>query len=156
MDLFSEAEKLDEHITMRAACSCGAQDGVIRPRGAQDCVFCVECDKFQYNAPRAETGKPVRHVKNRDALKPKRRAKILLRANGHCELCGSTGELHVGHLLSVDDGRRQGFKDEDLDSPENTCAMCDTCNLGLGKETVPLRFAIAIVMARLNRARSDT
>jgi hypothetical protein len=141
---------------LRDPCSaCGGMDGKIVERGAQDCVYCAGCERFQYNAPRAETGKPVRHVKTREQISPSQRARILIvRANGRCELCGTDKrELHVAHLLSVEEGRRQGFTDDELNDDENLCAMCDACNLGLGKNPVPLRLAVALQMARIRRVR---
>jgi 5-methylcytosine-specific restriction endonuclease McrA len=136
---------------MRKPCSCGNADGVIRPTGGQDCVYCAACSRFQYNAPRTETGREKRSVSTvHSALKPKRRAQVLLRANGACELCHTSGaELHVGHLLSVDDALKSGLTDEEINSLDNLCAMCAECNLGLGKETVPLRLAVSMVMARV-------
>lgn len=147
--LFSD----DSGFTMRDACSsCGHAMGRIVERGAQDCVYCLGCDRWCYNAPRVETGKAVRSVKTvHSALKPKRRAEILMRACRRCELCGRTsadGELHVGHLLSVADGLSQGLTEDIINSPENLCALCDACNLGMGKQTIPLRLAAAILRAR--------
>jgi hypothetical protein len=134
---------------LRSPCHrCGCESGCIVERGAQDCVYCSGCGTFCYNAPRAETGKEVRHVKTQEAIKPKTRMRILLRANGHCEICGSDRDLHVGHLLSIDAGRRMGLSDDELNGDECLAAMCSACNLGLGSEPVPLRLAVRIVMAR--------
>lgn len=145
---------MSELFQLRKPChKCEGTDGVIREKGSQDCVYCSKCDAWQYNAPRAETGKPVRHIKTRDVLPPKQRARILIvRANGRCEICGSGGRvdqpLHVGHLISVDAGRSMGLSDDDLNSDENLAAMCAVCNLGLGSEPVTLRLATRILMAR--------
>lgn len=138
---------------LRAPCpSCRGVHGEIRSRGGQDCVFCRSCNRFQYNAPRVETGRAVRSVQTvHEAIKPKLRAQVLERATGRCELCGARTDLHVGHLLSVEAGLAQGLTETDLNSTENLCAMCPECNLGLGKQPVPLRLAVAIVMARLKR-----
>lgn len=138
---------------LRKPCSgCDSTSGYIESKGTQDVVRCSSCERFQYNAPRTETGKRKRSVSTvHAAIKPKIRARILLRANGHCELCGASGELHVGHLLSVKRGLAEGMTEAELNSDENLCAMCPECNLGLGKEPVPIRFAVAILMARLRR-----
>jgi len=141
---------------LREACRyCGGTQGRIEEKGYQDCVYCLGCDRFQYNAPRCETGKPVRHVKTREQISPSQRARILIvRANGRCEICGTDKrELHVAHLLSIDAGREQGMSDDELNDDENLCAMCDACNLGLGKNPVPLRLAVAIQMARIRLVR---
>ena len=138
---------------MRKPCGkCGSTSGRIEPKGAQDCVYC-DCGAFQYNAPREETGKPVRSVnRKREPFKPSVRAAVLMRASGRCELCGAKpgpeGEIHVGHLLSIDDGLRAGIAEAVLNDVENLAAMCDQCNLGIGATTVPLRLAIAMVLAR--------
>ena len=149
----------DAPYTMRAPCrKCGTTAGRIEERGAQDCVWCAtpECNTFQYNAPRVETGKKVRSTRTvHEGITAKVRARVLTRANRHCELCGKSAEvspLQVGHLLSVDSGVTLGFTELQLNDEENLCAMCDECNLGLGKEPVPLRFVVALLMARLRRA----
>lgn len=141
---------------LRKPClACGSSIGEIRPSGCQDCVFC-SCGKFQYNAPRVETGRAVRSVQTvHEAIKPNQRARILERATGRCEMCGVRRDLHVGHLISVEEGLKQGLTEDSLNSPENLCAMCQECNLGLGKQPVPLRLAVAIVMARLKDRRPE-
>jgi hypothetical protein len=140
---------------MRKACACGSEYGEIRDRGAQDCVFCV-CGKFQYNAPRTETGKQVRTVSTvHSCIKPKLRARVLMRATGRCELCGKqpgdNASLHVGHLLSVKAAMDAGLSDAEINDDSNLAAMCDECNLGLGQEPVPLRLAVALVLSRARR-----
>jgi hypothetical protein len=147
----SAAPEIKRH-PLRSPCSrCGGTEGRIEEKGAQDCVYCLGCDRHQYNAPRAETGKPVRHIKTREGISPSQRARILIvRANARCELCGTNArELHVAHLLSVDAGKAQGFTEDELNDDENLCAMCDACNLGMGKNPVPLRLVVAIQMARI-------
>ena len=140
---------------LRKPCAgCGASFGRILERGAQDTVRCASCDRWQYNAPRTETGKAVRTVKTtHDAITSKTRARVLMRATGKCELClcrpEDTSSLHVGHIVSVKNGHDFGLSDDEINSAENLAAMCDQCNLGIGKDTIPLRLAIAIQMARL-------
>lgn len=147
-------------ITMRAQCKCGSSRGYIETRNGQDCVFCWECRRWQYNAPKVETGRAVRTVSTvHAAISPKLRASILMRATGRCELCGAspTAEhpLHVGHLIAVKHALSQGLTDLEINDPENMAAMCDECNLGVGCDVVPLRLAVAIVLARL-KVRSET
>lgn len=134
---------------------CLSEVGRIIERGYQDCVYCAGCEAFQYNAPRAETGKPVRNVKTREGISPSQRARILvIRANSRCETCGTSDrELHVAHLLSLDAGLAQGFTEDELNDDENLCAMCDACNLGMGKNPVPLRLMVALLMARVRRVK---
>lgn len=142
-----------EH-TLRQPCkNCAATIGYIKTAGGQDVVRCTVCDTYQYNAPRVETGRAVRTVGTIHAnIKPGQRSRILLRATGHCELCGKgpTDEhpLTVGHLLSVREGIELGMTELELNDDENLAAMCDECNAGIGRETVPLRLCFAIIKAR--------
>ncbi|GHE33363.1 hypothetical protein GCM10017673_40380 [Streptosporangium violaceochromogenes] len=39
---------------LREPCACGSTAGRIENRNGQNCVFCVKCDDYQYNAPRTE------------------------------------------------------------------------------------------------------
>jgi hypothetical protein len=148
---------MDEPFKLRKPCfECGSETGIIRTRNGQDCAYCSVCDKYQkYNVPKTESGRKPRTVSNvHSAIKPKQRARILLRATGKCELCGyrpddPTRCLHVGHIISVNVGMAQGLTDRELNDDENLMALCDECNLGLGQEVIPLRLAVAIVLARL-------
>ena len=140
-------------ITMRKACQCGESRGNIQTRSGQDCVYCL-CGKYQYNAPKTETGRAVRTVQTTHSLiKPSQRSRIIDRANSRCERCGkhamqsSTG-LHVGHILSVAEGQANNLADDVINSDENLIAECDECNLGHGKGCLPVRFIVALLMAR--------
>jgi 5-methylcytosine-specific restriction endonuclease McrA len=140
-------------IVMREPCrGCGCPDGYITETGAQDVVRCADCNRFCYNAPRTETGKKVRTVQTvHEAIKPKLRARVIERATGRCELCGkgaAEGPLHVGHLVSVEQGLTNGLTELELNNEENLAAMCAECNLGQGKQTISLRTAIVILMSR--------
>lgn len=137
---------------LRKPCACGTETGYIRERTGQQCVYCSFCHRFQYNAPKRETGLPQRSVSDRPELKPARRARILERDNGSCVGCHRSDViLHVGHLLSVEDGRKLGASDEEVWSDENLAAMCEECNLGFGKRTVSLRLVYRILQARTAR-----
>lgn len=112
-------------------------------------VRCSFCKQYQYCAPRTETGREVRTVSTTHRLiKPNQRARILERATGRCELCGSGRDLHVGHLLSVADGHEHGLSDDEINSDDNLSAMCAECNLGLGRASVPPRLLVALVVRR--------
>lgn len=141
-----------EPITMRAPCryGCGDTTGYIVTKNGQDCVYCSACNRHQYNAPKTETGRAPRTVTTvHNGIKPSLRARIIERATGKCEMCGSRKNLHVGHLISVDAGIQWGMTDGEINSTENLICICDECNLGIGNEPVPLRFAVAMVMTRL-------
>ena len=142
-------------IDMREPCTCGCSTGEIEVKSGQDVVRCSDCGAWCYNRPKAESGKATRSVSTRSDIKPKKRAKVLLRANNACEVCRRTGViLHVGHVVSVAEGRKVGLSDVELNSAENLIAMCEECNLGLGKETIPIKNYVAILMARFKEADS--
>jgi hypothetical protein len=153
------ARRLDadvgEPYVMRSPCpKCGNTGGRIEERGSQDVVRCIACDAYCYCAPKAETGKPQRHVRSREAISPKQRARIIVvRANARCEICGKAHTalepLHVSHMVSLDSGHEMGLTDDELNTDENLAAMCAECNQGLGAEPVPLRLMVRLVMARL-------
>jgi hypothetical protein len=48
---------------------------------------------------------------------------------------------------------RQGLTEIEINDDENLAALCEECNLGLGDETVPLRLAIAMVLARVRNRK---
>lgn len=146
---------------MRSPCQrCQNLEGRIEEKGGQDCVYCNRCGKHCYNAPRTETGRAARTVTTvHNGIKPQQRTRILLRSTSHCELCGKSAvdaNLHVGHLLSVKDGIRQGLTEMELNHDDNLAAMCDECNLGLGEQTVPLRLVVAIVLARARNVKRES
>jgi hypothetical protein len=141
---------------MRAPCAkCGGVDGRVTERGAQDVVRCANCDKFQYNAPRTETGKAIRSVTTvHNGVKPRDRAIAIMRANCKCETCGKSAfspsaELHVGHMVSVKCGMEMGLSDSEINDEENLIAMCSECNLGLGDEPIPVRLLFNVLVARI-------
>jgi hypothetical protein len=133
---------------------CQGRSGIIRTSGGQDTVWCSVCNRFLYNAPRVETGRAVRTVTTvHNGIKPKQRARIILRDGGRCFLCGALpgleGGLQVGHCVSVERGLELGMTEVELNDDENLVAMCAECNLGLGSEPVPVRFVLRALMVRL-------
>lgn len=152
-DLFASDEP---PFRMSRECkACGGTEGRIAPTNGQNVVYCLGCGAYVYSAGKVETGQRIRSVSTvHAAITPKKRARVLERATGRCELCGRSGDgtvLHVGHLLSVARGIDQGLTEIELNDEENLCAMCEECNLGIGRDVVPLRLVIAISMARLRR-----
>lgn len=114
----------------------------------QDCVFCLACGLFQYNAPRVETGKVPITVQTARTISPSQRARIIFRDSARCVFCPSKENLQVGHLLSLEAGLAQGLSPAELNDDENLATMCGECNLGIGKNPVPIRLVIGILMAR--------
>lgn len=149
-----------EALLMRNPCPrCDHRTGRIETRNGQDCVFCQQCGAFQYNAPKTETGRAERTVTTvHNGIKPKQRARVLFRANGACEVCGAIPgpdvQLHVGHVISVNDGLRHGYAEADLNNDENLIASCGECNLGMGSETMPIRMFMRILWVRTRRAKT--
>ncbi len=148
-------------MQLRKLCKCGYGMGYIKTKSGQDCVYCDDCNQFQYNAPRTETGRKERSISTmHEAIKPRQRSRIIDRANGRCERCGKPAEstttgLHVGHVLSVADGHRNGLADIEINSDENLLAECDECNLGHGKEPLPVRLLIGLLRSRLSGVEVD-
>jgi 5-methylcytosine-specific restriction endonuclease McrA len=137
---------------MRAPCRfCGVLDGELRPTNGQNCVYCAGCGKLAYNAPKSETGEPQRSVSTRPDIKPGQRARILMRDLARCVLCGATGNLHVGHVLSVDEGRKQGATDAELFDDKNLACLCEECNLGLGRASFDPLIWLRLLRARIGR-----
>ena len=138
-------------IPMRAACrGCSCDLGVVREVSGQDTVRCSACDRFAYNAPRVETGRAQRSVTTvHNGIKPKQRSRILERASKRCEVCGNAGNLHVGHILSVDAGLAYGVTEELLNDDENLICQCEECNLGQGATPMSLRLAVVILRCRV-------
>lgn len=133
---------------------CGCNDGIIVTVNGQDTVRCQSCNRGLYNAPKTETGRAVRCTSTvHAAITSKQRSRIIDRANRRCERCGkpaaaSITGLHVGHILSVDDGIKHGLPDDVINSDENLIAECDECNGGHSKGALPVRLFIALLMSR--------
>lgn len=144
-------EPIPDDYEMRDPCpSCGCRNGYVITKNGQDTVRCAACDRFCYCAPKTETGRIARTVSTvHNGIKPKQRARLILRANGRCEMCGARGDLHIGHVLSVAEGLEQGLTERELNDDENLTACCAECNLGLGRQPMPTRLLAVILRARL-------
>ena len=148
----------------RAPCPrCTTTDALLLARGNQAVVRCASCHRHLYNAPKTETGARRRTVKTlRTTIRPAQQARILNRDRGRCVLCGSTEDLTIGHLLSLEDGARLGATEFELNSDANLAAMCEACNLGLlhsAKSITPRTFAVLVwrlVQAELDRGIPPT
>lgn len=138
-------------ILLRIACQhCGGTGGMVSVVNGQNVVRCGDCSRFQYNAPKTETGEKPRTIESAHAgIKPSVRMRILERATGRCEICGSDKNLHVGHLVSVQDGMDLGLSDRELNSDANLAAMCEACNLGLGSLSITPRLYVALLRRRM-------
>ena len=147
----------DRVFVMRTPCpACAYPSGKIIERNGQDTVRCLNCNRHCYNAPRTETGRAQRSITTvHNGIKPQQRARVLERDRYTC-LCGQKkGNLHVGHILSVEAGLRYGVTDEMLNDDENLVTQCEECNLGQGELPMSLPLAIAILRARIAWKRAQ-
>lgn len=159
-------DQSEGHYRLRAACRCGSTDGVITTVNGQDTVRCAQCARFCYNAPRSETGRPRRTHRSRAEISPSQRHRIFARDKRTCFVDGwREGEMHIGHIISVFDGRLQGMTDAELFHDDNLVVLCAQCNSGQGRKTmslplvvaalraagreVPIQFLVAILRARI-------
>lgn len=160
MALFDSAPSA---FPLRAPCPCGSVEGRIEEVGGQDTVRCAECNLFQYNAPRTETGRRVRSISERPNLKPAQRARIIERDNGVCTVClQGNRPITIAHLISVAEGRRSGEHfgipeaetERMLFSDDNLCVMCEECNAGLGSRSVSPRLQFRLLLIQQTRKES--
>lgn len=127
-------------------------DGFVVETNGQDVVRCVRCNRAVYNAPRVETGRAERTVTTvHNGIKPGQRARVLMR-DGRCRLCGSTENLHVGHVIPVVVGLEQGLTEVELNNDENLITLCAECNLGMSDAPPPLWIVVPLLRARLRGA----
>lgn len=139
-------------LTMRQCCpDCGEAAGILVATNGQNVVRCVTCDRFCYNAPKAETGEAARSV-SRTWLKPSQKYRILSRDGFRCRFCGIDLQVsghHIDHMVSVKDCMAAGMIELDFNSDDNLIALCEECNLGKGSDSLhPRLLAIALRCAR--------
>jgi hypothetical protein len=143
---------MSESYTMSKPCvRCGSTDGALTEAGPHWKLTCLDCGAYQRFISKAELGLSVRSLSDRPDIKPKKRARILDRDNGRCVICGRDDELHIGHILSVDEGRALGWADEQINDDENLAALCALCNAGYGSLSINPRLAAALIQARIQR-----
>lgn len=137
------AKQTRRHTPRQPCRSCGSDDAYLKREGIHEGVYCAKCGTHNYWAPGTETGRKPRTVANlRNKIPARQRARILDRDNARCVLCGcDRGPLHVGHLLSVEDGIALGVGNELLYDDANLAAMCETCNLGLPSSVTARTYA---------------
>jgi 5-methylcytosine-specific restriction endonuclease McrA len=93
----------------------------------------------------------VRSLQTRPNIKPRQRARIIERDGGRCFICGERDRLDAGHLISIYEGRKQGFTEAELMDDENLMAMCARCNSGFGRRSLSPRWVAAALRAHLLR-----
>lgn len=143
---------MSQPYTMTDPCTdCGSRDGDLVESGPHWKLSCATCGRYQRFVSKTELGLVPHSLNDRPDIKPKKRARILDRDNGRCVICGRTDQLHIGHILSVDDGKTLGWTDELLYDDENLATLCALCNAGYGSLSISPRLAAALVQARINR-----
>lgn len=148
--LQAEADNPPTGIYLRTPCKCGWIYGKIHPKGGQNCVYCTECDAFQYNAPKVETGQKKRSISTiRNQPKPKQRSRILSLDSYRCGLCHATDKpLQIGHIVSVKDCLSLRWRVKQINSDDNLFAICEECNLGESSQSLPKEIADRILSSR--------
>lgn len=140
---------------MRVPCAaCGERVGILTPTNGQNVVRCRRCGRACYNAPKSEMGESVRSIVSRPGIDPAQRARVLHRDGGRCIFCGRGSPdgviLHVGHVLSVAEGRALGVTAAEIFDDFNLAAMCEEDNLGLGAHSLDPLMWLRLVRARIN------
>jgi 5-methylcytosine-specific restriction endonuclease McrA len=137
-------------LKMSAPCpDCDSTDGVIVTVSGQDPVSCAKCGRSCYYVLCTQTGNQQRSLRTRPDIKVRDRIRILLRDNCACAVCRRREvPLEIGHLISVRAGQALGLSEAELFSDENLAAMCESCDSGLGSDTVPLRLLVPALRAR--------
>ena len=157
-DLIGEALAATVPWQMTEPCpECGGTLGYLTPTNGQDVGRCSECDTFIKNVGRTESGKARRTVETLHGGPPSQHARIIERASGRCELCGQRGILHIGHILSVADGlvaiEDGQLTEREFRSDDNLVLLCEACNSGFGRRSLPVRLFVALLRARLVEPR---
>lgn len=139
----------DPPYPLRSPCpDCGSESGRVEERNGQACIWCLSCSRFLYNAPKKERGLAPDTTRT-DGISPSLRQRVAYRANFQCELCGATERvMHVGHLVSEYDLRTSGLPPEAVRNFDNLAWCCDQCNLGMGRQSLPLHQALVFLWRR--------
>lgn len=145
---------LQNKMTDSANCKyCDSTKLSTRAKGPHIELYCQDCERHQQFVRKETAGVSKRTVQSTHAaIRPKDRARVIERATARCEMCGRRDViLNVSHFLSVAEGHAAGLTDDEINCDENLSCMCEECNLGIGRNPVPLRLAVAIIRARNNQ-----
>lgn len=152
----------DDYI-MRAPCKhCGHEVGYVRETNGQNVVRCAACDRAQYNAPKVETGEPVRKIKTRGPVNPSTWARIIERDGARCVCCGADSSdtvMHVSHIISVKEGQKvaktYGVDPGFIDSDENLVVCCEACNAGQAHRSMIPKLAVFVAYAIRRKGKEE-
>jgi hypothetical protein len=161
-DLIGETLAASQPFELHAPCTrCGCTTGISVEKNGQDVVYCAACGAHAgYNRSKTESGKAPRTIPSLHRIPPSQAARIKERATARCELCGNRPPdhiLNVSHILSIADGLisiEDGLLTErELRSDDNLILLCEACNSGFGRRSLPVRLFVALLRARLVEPR---
>lgn len=121
------------NIPLRQTCECGGTTGHIITKAGQDCVYCDQCNRWHFNAPKTETGRAVRTLATRPTIKPSERARVLAAHDHACVGCGKRPpevRLELDHIIPREVADAYGMLDALIDSHWNLAPLCAECNSG--------------------------
>jgi len=141
---------------LRAPCpQCGGTEGRIHwDQNGQDVVYCKPCNRHLYNAPKSESGRVARTLRTIRHISPSQRSRLMERAHWRCEICGTTENLTVAHIVSVKKGFNE-LTDAELNSDDNQIVACAECNAGMGINGPAPWVLIRLVKQRTQPPPSD-
>lgn len=144
------ADQPPQFITLRNHCECGWMVAKITVKSGHNCAYCTECDKYQYNVPKVDTGQKKRSVTTlRRSPKPKQRFRILSLDRNRCAICRATDKpLQIGHIVSVKDALANCWTSKQINADSNLFTVCEECNLGEGSQGLPKDIAARILADR--------
>ena len=75
---------------------------------------------------------------------------ILERDSSTCVRCHRFDkQLHIGHAISVRDGKLMVVSERELYDDENLLALCEECNVGQASDTLSVPFLVLVLRIRI-------
>ena len=146
-----------ETFKLRNTCAhCNCLDGYSIQRNGQEVVYCASCDKYAYNRPRSESGRPVKSTRSRPNIKPSLRMRVLAAHDHRCVYCGRSPAtddivLDIDHLVPVALAKKYDLYDEVIESEHNLVPACAQCNRGkqddLNRTSITLMYRVLLMKA---------
>ena len=130
-------------------CRCGATEasgfGFVVPRANNNALHCLACGTWNWNVSNADLGIAPEVPGARPRISEGLRMRVFEDAGHVCLYHGGAGDLHVGHALSVSEGRQLGLGDDVLFDWWNLFAICERCNLALNSRSVKPSTYITLI-----------
>ncbi len=95
-------QRIGENETMRRPCSCGHALGYVILKNGQQCMYCENCNKFQYNKPKDRPWH-IGYETIATLHKPGGKSFYTGKRNAHCLDCG-TVDKRPFYLFKNPDG----------------------------------------------------